>query len=96
VIQDGHPGFQGCSHAHPVYLDQNIVNEIGPEIEIELLVQGVEIGRFIQDVPKWSSLVERFDTTELLLEIIRSQKFMDQVLAMGGYEVEETGKVVEQ
>ncbi len=32
---------------------------------------------------------------ELLLEIIRSKKFIDQVLAMGGYEVEETGKVVE-
>jgi molybdenum cofactor synthesis domain-containing protein len=30
---------------------------------------------------------------ELLLEIIRSRKFIEQVLAMGGYEVEETGKV---
>ena len=28
----------------------------------------------------------------LLLEIIRSPKFIDQVLALGGYEVEETGK----
>jgi molybdenum cofactor synthesis domain-containing protein len=31
---------------------------------------------------------------ELLLEIIRSQSFVDQVLAMGGYEVEETGKIL--
>jgi putative molybdopterin biosynthesis protein len=30
---------------------------------------------------------------ELLLEIIRSRKFIEQVLALGGYEVEETGKV---
>lgn len=31
----------------------------------------------------------------LLLEIIRSPRFMDQVLALGGYEVEETGKIQE-
>ncbi len=31
---------------------------------------------------------------ELLLEIIRSKKFIDQVLAMGGYEVEETGRIL--
>jgi molybdenum cofactor synthesis domain-containing protein len=31
---------------------------------------------------------------ELLLEIIRSQSFVDQVLAMGGYEVEETGTIL--
>ena len=31
---------------------------------------------------------------ELLLEIIRSQDFIDQVLAMGGYEVEETGTIL--
>jgi molybdenum cofactor synthesis domain-containing protein len=30
---------------------------------------------------------------ELLLEIIRSPKFADQVLALGGYEVEETGRI---
>jgi molybdenum cofactor synthesis domain-containing protein len=29
----------------------------------------------------------------LLLEIIRSSKFVDQVLSLGGYEVEETGKI---
>jgi putative molybdopterin biosynthesis protein len=29
---------------------------------------------------------------ELLLDIIRSSKFIEQVLALGGYEVEETGK----
>ncbi len=29
----------------------------------------------------------------LLLDIIRSQKFIKQVLALGGYEVEETGKI---
>jgi molybdenum cofactor synthesis domain-containing protein len=32
----------------------------------------------------------------LLLEIIRSAKFIDQVLALGGYEVEETGKIQPQ
>jgi molybdenum cofactor synthesis domain-containing protein len=31
----------------------------------------------------------------LVLEIIRSQKFIEQVLALGGYEVEETGKLQE-
>jgi molybdenum cofactor synthesis domain-containing protein len=31
----------------------------------------------------------------LLLEIIRSSKFIEQVLALGGYEVEETGKIQE-
>jgi len=30
---------------------------------------------------------------QLLLEIIRSRSFMEQVLALGGYEVEETGKM---
>lgn len=30
---------------------------------------------------------------ELLLEIIRSRQFMDQVLALGGYEIEETGTI---
>ncbi|MDM7996817.1 MAG: molybdopterin biosynthesis protein [Acidobacteriota bacterium] len=29
----------------------------------------------------------------LLLDIIRSQRFIEQVLALGGYEVEETGKI---
>ncbi len=29
----------------------------------------------------------------LLLEIVRSSKFIEQVLALGGYEVEETGKI---
>ena len=29
----------------------------------------------------------------LLLEIIRSSKFVEQVLELGGYEVEETGKI---
>jgi putative molybdopterin biosynthesis protein len=29
----------------------------------------------------------------LLLDIIRSPKFIEQVLALGGYEVEETGKI---
>jgi putative molybdopterin biosynthesis protein len=29
----------------------------------------------------------------LLLDIIRSPKFIEQVLALGGYEVEETGKM---
>jgi molybdenum cofactor synthesis domain-containing protein len=32
----------------------------------------------------------------LLLEIIRSPKFIEQVLALGGYEVEETGKIQPQ
>ncbi len=32
----------------------------------------------------------------LLLDIIRSAKFIDQVLALGGYEVEETGKIQPQ
>ena len=32
----------------------------------------------------------------LLLEIIRSAEFIDQVLALGGYEVEETGKIQPQ
>jgi molybdenum cofactor synthesis domain-containing protein len=32
---------------------------------------------------------------QLLLEIIRSAKFVEQVVALGGYEVEETGKVQE-
>jgi molybdenum cofactor synthesis domain-containing protein len=32
----------------------------------------------------------------LLLEIIRSNRFIDQVLALGGYEVEETGKIQPQ
>lgn len=32
----------------------------------------------------------------LLLDIIRSQQFIDQVLALGGYEVEETGKIQPQ
>jgi molybdenum cofactor synthesis domain-containing protein len=32
---------------------------------------------------------------ELLLEIIRSKNFMEHMLALGGYEVEETGKVQE-
>jgi putative molybdopterin biosynthesis protein len=31
---------------------------------------------------------------QLLLEIIRSSAFIEQVLALGGYEVEETGKLV--
>ena len=30
----------------------------------------------------------------LLLEIIRSSRFLDQVVAMGGYEVGETGRIV--
>jgi putative molybdopterin biosynthesis protein len=30
---------------------------------------------------------------ELLLEIIRSSKFMEQIVALGGYEVAETGKI---
>ena len=30
---------------------------------------------------------------ELLLEIIRSRRFIEQVLALGGYEVEETGAI---
>jgi putative molybdopterin biosynthesis protein len=33
------------------------------------------------------------DRIQLLLEIIRSPSFIDQVLALGGYEVEETGKI---
>lgn len=33
------------------------------------------------------------DRIKLLLEIIRSPKFIDQVLALGGYEVEETGRI---
>jgi putative molybdopterin biosynthesis protein len=32
----------------------------------------------------------------LLLDIIRSSEFKDQVLALGGYEVEETGKIQPQ
>jgi molybdenum cofactor synthesis domain-containing protein len=36
----------------------------------------------------------RDDRVDLLLEIIRSSKFIDQVLALGGYEVEETGTIV--
>ena len=32
----------------------------------------------------------------LLLEIVRSTKFIEQVLALGGYEVEETGKIQPQ
>jgi molybdate-binding protein len=32
---------------------------------------------------------------ELLLEIIRSPRFIDQVTALGGYEVQETGKIYE-
>jgi molybdenum cofactor synthesis domain-containing protein len=32
----------------------------------------------------------------LLLEIVRSSKFIEQVLALGGYEVEETGKIQPQ
>lgn len=34
------------------------------------------------------------DRMRLLLEIIRSEQFIKQVLAMGGYEVEETGRIV--
>ncbi len=34
------------------------------------------------------------DRMRLLLEIIRSSQFLEQVLAMGGYEVEETGSIV--
>jgi len=34
------------------------------------------------------------DRMRLLLEIIRSSQFLEQVTAMGGYEVEETGRVV--
>ena len=30
---------------------------------------------------------------EMLLEIIQSQKFIDQVLSLGGYETEETGSI---
>jgi hypothetical protein len=30
----------------------------------------------------------------LLLDIIRSSRFIEQVRAMGGYEVEETGRIV--
>ena len=33
------------------------------------------------------------DRIELLLDIIRSPKFIGQVLALGGYEVEETGTI---
>jgi molybdenum cofactor synthesis domain-containing protein len=33
------------------------------------------------------------DRIQLLLEIIRSASFIEQVLALGGYEVEETGKI---
>jgi hypothetical protein len=33
---------------------------------------------------------------ELLLEIIRSDGFKEKVLEMGGYEVDETGKVLAQ
>lgn len=33
------------------------------------------------------------DRINLLLEIIRSPKFIEQVLSLGGYEVEETGKI---
>jgi putative molybdopterin biosynthesis protein len=29
----------------------------------------------------------------LLLDIVRSSGFMEQVVALGGYEVEETGKI---
>jgi putative molybdopterin biosynthesis protein len=36
------------------------------------------------------------DRINLLLEIIRSPKFIEQVLALGGYEVEETGKIQPQ
>jgi putative molybdopterin biosynthesis protein len=32
----------------------------------------------------------------LLLEIVRSEDFQRPVLALGGYEVEQTGRVVEQ
>jgi hypothetical protein len=37
----------------------------------------------------------RDERIELLLEIIRSPGFIEQVLALGGYEVAETGKVQE-
>lgn len=33
------------------------------------------------------------DRIQLILEIIRSREFIDQVLSLGGYEVEETGKI---
>jgi len=36
------------------------------------------------------------DRIKLLLEIIRSAKFIEHVLAFGGYEVEETGKIQPQ
>ncbi|HSW38877.1 MAG TPA: molybdopterin biosynthesis protein [Acidobacteriota bacterium] len=41
-------------------------------------------------VPTWLLEDERM---ALLLEIIRSSSFKEQVLALGGYEVEETGKI---
>jgi molybdenum cofactor synthesis domain-containing protein len=36
------------------------------------------------------------DRIALLLEIIRSQQFIEQIMALGGYEVEETGKIQPQ
>jgi hypothetical protein len=33
---------------------------------------------------------------ELLLEIIRSSGFIEQVIALGGYETEETGRIQPQ
>jgi putative molybdopterin biosynthesis protein len=35
------------------------------------------------------------DRIQLLLEIIRSSEFIEQVVSLGGYEVEETGKIQE-
>ena len=37
----------------------------------------------------------RDERMELMLEIIRSQRFINQVLELGGYEVEETGTIKE-
>jgi putative molybdopterin biosynthesis protein len=36
----------------------------------------------------------RDERIQLLLEIIRSSAFTEQVLALGGYEVEETGRLI--
>ncbi len=41
-----------------------------------------------------SALLED-ERMRLVLEIVRSREFLDQVMAMGGYEVEETGRFVE-
>lgn len=36
VVDERHPCFQRCGHAHAVDFDQDIVNQIGVEIQVEL------------------------------------------------------------